>query len=237
MADVDVWLPHNATGELIAVEVDDGARVEAPRPDERPKWVHYGSSISQCSEAHSPSRIWPAVAARLGGWNLFNLGLGGSCHLDQFIAQQIRDLPADRISCKIGINIVGGGSLTKRTFRPALHAFLDTVRDGHPDTPLIVASPIWCPYLEDRPGPGQYVDGRYDVGPTSPIEDALTLRWVRDYLAEAVTFRADAGDANISYVDGLDLFSEPDAADLPDNLHPNGDGYVRMGERWHTLLG
>ncbi|MDG2028951.1 MAG: SGNH/GDSL hydrolase family protein [Acidimicrobiales bacterium] len=236
LVDVEIWLPHNATGALIAVELDDDAVIEAPTPDDRPKWVHYGSSISQCSEAHSPSRVWPAVAAGLGGWNLYNLGLGGSCHLDQFIAQQMRDLPADRISCKIGINIVGGGSLTERTFRPALHAFLDTVRDGHPETPIILASPIWCPYLETDPGPRSNVDGLFQDGAPNPIADALTLTWVRDYLAEAVAFRTEAGDANITYLDGFDLFSSADAADLPDNLHPNGDGYVRMGERWHALV-
>jgi lysophospholipase L1-like esterase len=31
------------------------------------------------------------------------------------------------------------------------------------------------------------------------------------------------------------LFNESDVADLPDGLHPNGDGYIRMGERFAAL--
>ncbi|WP_425329120.1 hypothetical protein [Streptomyces eurocidicus] len=34
-----------------------------------------------------------------------------------------------------------------------MHGFLDTVRDGHPATPLLLISPITCPAVEDVPGP------------------------------------------------------------------------------------
>lgn len=35
-------------------------------------------------------------AARLAGVELCNLGLGGSCHMDQYVARTIRDLPVAR---------------------------------------------------------------------------------------------------------------------------------------------
>ena len=40
-----------------------------------------------------------------------------------------------------------------RAFAPAVHGFLDTIRDGHPTTPLLVVSPVLCPIHEDTPGP------------------------------------------------------------------------------------
>ncbi|MCW2793432.1 MAG: hypothetical protein JWO76_2530 [Nocardioides sp.] len=40
-----------------------------------------------------------------------------------------------------------------RAFTPAVHGCLDTVRDGHPTTPLLVVSPILWPIHEDAPGP------------------------------------------------------------------------------------
>ena len=40
-----------------------------------------------------------------------------------------------------------------RAFTPAVHGFLDTIREGHPTTPLLVVSPILCPIHEDTPGP------------------------------------------------------------------------------------
>lgn len=34
--------------------------------------------------------------------------------------------------------------MRERTFRPAVHAFLDTIREGHPDTPVLVISAVAC---------------------------------------------------------------------------------------------
>ncbi|MYB39286.1 MAG: GDSL family lipase, partial [Gammaproteobacteria bacterium] len=38
------------------------------------------------------------------------------------------------------------------------------------------------------------------------------------------------------YVDGLTLFGAADAGDLPDDLHPNPAGYIRMGGRFAPAL-
>ena len=37
-----------------------------------------------------------------------------------------------------------------------MHGFLDTLRDGHPDTPLVLVSPLYCPIHEETPGPGTF---------------------------------------------------------------------------------
>ena len=84
---------------------------------------------------------------------LINLGFGGSALLDPFTARAIRDTPADLISVKIGINLVNTDLMRLRAFAPAVHGFLDTIREGHPTTPLLVVSPILCPIHEDTPGP------------------------------------------------------------------------------------
>ena len=116
--------------------------------------MHYGSSISHCVEAAEPAGTWPAVAARLAGVSLRNLGFGGQCHLDPFVARTIRDLPdVDIVSIKTGINIVNMDSMRERVFAPALHGFLDTIREAKPDVPIVVISPIYCPSAETRPGP------------------------------------------------------------------------------------
>ena len=117
-------------------------------------WLHHGSSISHGSNAASPSTTWPALAAAAGGVELVNLGFGGSAMLDPFAARALRDTPADLISIKIGINLVNADVMRRRAFGPALHGFLDTIREGRPTTPLLVVSPILCPIHEDTPGPG-----------------------------------------------------------------------------------
>lgn len=232
---VELWLPQSAASELRALRVPDGARVEAPEHRRR-RWVHYGSSISHCVEAHGPTDVWPAVAARLGDVELLQLAFAGQCQLDQFVARTIGQQAVDLISLKVGINIVNANSLTERTFPSALHGFLDTVREHHADVPILVASPIICPMVETHPGP-TVPDGAggfrvVDGGPPELRATALTLQRIRTIVAEVVAGRRERGDTRLHHLDGLELFGADDVGDLPDGLHPNGDGYVRIGERF-----
>jgi hypothetical protein len=231
---VEVWLPNAATVDLIELRLDGSA--SAP-PMTKRRWIHHGSSISHCLEAKRPTGVWPAVAARLAGVDLQSLGFGGQCQLDGFTARTIRDLPADVISCKLGINIINGDTLRERTFIPAVHSFLDTIREGHPDTPLMVVTPIWCAPHEDRFGPSRFVDGKCVSldRPDDLAVGALTLQRIRQLHGEIVAARQAAGDANLHLLDGLELFGPDDAHDLPDDLHPNPAGYQRIGERFNAL--
>ncbi|MEJ7585093.1 MAG: hypothetical protein WKF43_13665 [Acidimicrobiales bacterium] len=45
-----------------------------------------------------------------------------------------------------------------------------------------------------------------------------------------------SADTNLHLVDGLALFGPDDVGDLHDDLHPNADGYRRIGERFHDLV-
>ncbi|MFE3854690.1 GDSL-type esterase/lipase family protein [Streptomyces griseorubiginosus] len=241
--DVEIWLPHNETTELIALRSD--APVEPAPPGGRRVWLHHGSSISHGSDAASPSRTWPAVAATLGGVELVNLGLAGSALLDPFTARAVRDTPADVISLKIGINIVNHDVMRLRAFGPAVHGFLDTVREGHPDTPLLVVSPILCPIHEDTPGPcfpdfSGISEGRFRFrtlgDPAERASGKLTLQVIREELARIVKQRA-AEDPHLHYLDGRELYGESDTEDLPlpDDLHPDAATHQRMGERFARL--
>jgi len=237
--DVAIWLPHDEVTELVALRTD--APIE-PVTGGGPVWLHHGSSISHGSNAASPSTTWPALAAAHGGVELINLGLGGSALLDPFTARTLRDTAADLISVKIGINLVNTDLMRLRAFTPAVHGFLDTIRDGHPTTPLLVVSPIHCPIHEDTPGPGAFDpaalrEGRVSfVATGDPADRAagkLTLRVIRDELARIVAQRAPS-DPHLSYLDGLELHGEADPP-LPDRLHPDAATHRQMGERFARL--
>ncbi|MDG4810978.1 SGNH/GDSL hydrolase family protein [Micromonospora sp. WMMD1120] len=238
--DIEIWLPHRETTELVALRTDAPV---APTPQRgRRVWLHHGSSISQGSNATNPTAIWPAVAASLGGVDLINLGFGGSAMLDPFTARTMRDTPADLISVKIGINLVNADLMRLRAFTPAVHGFLDTIREGHPSTPLLVVSPIYCPIHEDTPGPGTFdltalaagqVSFRATGDPAERASGKLTLGVVRDELARITTQRA-VDDPNLHHLDGLGLYGEADFAELPlpDQLHPDTATHLRIGERF-----
>ncbi|MFD9725210.1 SGNH/GDSL hydrolase family protein [Streptomyces sp. NPDC059072] len=241
--DVEIWLPHDETTEVVALRTD--APVE-PLPDRgRPVWLHHGSSISQGSNATSPSAIWPARAGALAGAELINLGFGGSALLDPFTARAMRDTPADLISVKVGINLVNLDLMRLRALGPAVHGFLDTIREGHPTTPLLVVSPILCPIHEDTPGPtavdpSTLADGQLRFRATGdPAEVAggkLTLGVIRTELARIVRERS-ADDPNLYHLDGRELYGATDAAELPlpDDLHPDTATHALIAERFAKL--
>ncbi|MFD6437401.1 GDSL-type esterase/lipase family protein [Streptomyces venezuelae] len=240
MKDIEIWLPHNETTELLALRTD--APVEPARDPGRKVWLHHGSSISHGSDAASPTTIWPALAASRGGVELINLGLAGSALLDPFTARAMRDTPADMISVKLGINVVNADLMRLRAFAPAVHGFLDTIREGHPETPLLVVSPILCPIHEDTPGPSapdfsDFGEGRIRFmamgDPAERESGKLTLDIIRDELARIVKQRS-ADDPNLYHLDGRDLYGPADTAEnpLPDDLHPDAETHRLMGERF-----
>jgi hypothetical protein len=233
--DVEIWLPHRERTELVALRTN-APLTQSPSRN-KPVWLHHGSSISHGSNAASPTSTWPALAAEQGGVELFNLGFGGGALLDPFTARTMRDLEADLISVKIGINLVNADLMRQRAFGPAVHGFLDTIRDGHPTTPLLVVSPIYCPIHEDTPGPGapDFADGKVQFRATGIPNDPgkLTLSWIRDELAQITAARAK-DDPNLGYLDGRELYGEADFAvlPLPDQLHPDNATHALIGERF-----
>jgi hypothetical protein len=126
-----------------------------------------------------------------------------------------------------------------------VHGFIDTIRDGHPTTPLLVVSPIYCPIHEDTPGPGAFdlaalasgkVLFRATGDPASVKAGKLTLTVIRAELRRIVEQRG-VEDRHLHYLDGLALYGQADFAELPlpDQLHPDGAAHRRIGERFTKL--
>ncbi|MGX5682608.1 GDSL-type esterase/lipase family protein [Schumannella luteola] len=225
---IELWLPHTCAVDLLEIR-SDAPLAAAERT--RPRWVHHGSSISQGGEASAPTRTWPVVAARLAGVDILNLGFSGNAVGDPFVARTIRDLPADAISLEIGINVVNGDLMRRRSFEPVLHGFLDTIRDGHPDIPILLIGPIPCPSVETLPGPTVIRGGMAASAgdPRQLAEGAMSLSIVREALATVLRNRRDAA---LHYLDGRALLRPAEVSDLDDGLHPNARALVRMGQRF-----
>ena len=133
-----------------------------------------------------------------------------------------------------------------RALGPAVHGFLDTIRDGHPHTPLLVISPLLCPIHENTPGPGAFDPDALARGelrfratgdPGEVAAGKLTLTVIRAELARIVTERAH-DDPHLFHLDGRELYGESDARELPlpDALHPDATTHLRIGERFAEFV-
>lgn len=229
---MEIWLPHDRSVELLRLEAD-GAIEQVT--DERFAWIHYGSSISHGITAGVPAETWPNQAAIRKGWNLRNLGLGGNAVLDPFVARMIGRRRADLITLKVGINIVNTDLMRRRVFIPALHGFLDTIRDAHPTTPIVLITAIACPIHENTPGPTISHEGQSAAAHREVELDlgALTLADTR----AAIEFVAHSrDDENLHLIDGRELFGPADVGMLNDGLHPTADGLMLIADRFPGVL-
>lgn len=211
---VEIWLPHDGPIELCGMTIDDGASCRVIS-DERPKWITYGSSLTHCTRAHGSGRTWPAIVARAKKLNLTSLGFGGNCCLDPMIAMTIRDLPANLITLKLGINCIGG-ALAPRTFPGAVMGLVQIIREKQPDTPIALISPFSYPPHETKPNLLNY-----------------TIQGMRKDIAEVHSRLKAWGDENLYYFNGMNLFTlEENARYTQDQCHANGDGIELQGEKF-----
>jgi lysophospholipase L1-like esterase len=210
----EIWMPVRIRIRLRRLLLDEGASLATPA-EARRRWTTYGSSITFCGECHSPARAWPAVVAREKNLNMTCLGFAGQCHMEPMVARLLRDIPADMISLKLGINI-HGGTLSERTFKPALIGMVKMIREKQPLVPIAIISPIISPDREKKPG-----------------KTGMTLEMMRAELEDGTHRLVAHGDKHLKYFDGRLLLNETQAEKyLPDGLHPNGDGYELMGSRF-----
>ena len=219
--DIQIWLPQHGELKLKGLEIEESASITQSPSKRNPKWITYGSSITQCRHSASPSLTWPSIVSRSNNLDLTCLGYGGNCHLDPMVARIIRDSEADLISLCLGINIYAYSSLNERTFQPGIFGFIELFREKHREVPVIVLSPIFA---------------AKDNSETTPNAVGLTLQRMRREIEEAVEILRTLGDKNIFYIDGLDIFDENQAHLLFDGVHPNNEGYGLMAEKISKLF-
>ena len=114
------------------------------------------------------------------------------------------------------ISIAHGTNCWTRTphsaelFAVNLGVFLDIVRQGHPDTPVVAISPITRPDAE-------------------ATENRLgtTLTDLRTAFEQVVRSRINGGDGALTLVEGLPIVAP---AQLIDDIHPGDEGHAAMAE-------
>ena len=179
----------------------------APAPS-LPRWIAYGDWTTQGWIASGPSQGWASIAARKAGVNLINMGYAGAGRGEIVSAEHIAALGAEIVTIAYGescwtriphsLGMVGEG----------FKSFLDVVRQGHPNIPIVVISPVLRPDAEDVPN-----------------KLGATLADIRNAIESVTRDRVMAGDDALSLVTGETII---EAGHLADGIHPGDEGHKRI---------
>ncbi|MFF9865853.1 GDSL-type esterase/lipase family protein [Streptomyces sp. NPDC013953] len=197
--------PETRAPVLLGLRAVGGALAPAPR---RPRWVVHGDSITEGWWATRPAHAWPAAVGRALGLDAVNLGYAGSARGELPVAEQLATLPADLLTLAYGTNCWSGTPFSAPLMYETTRAFVALVRRGHPDTPLLVVSPVLRPEAE-----------------TTPNALGATLAELRSAMEEAVRDMTAGGDARLSLLPGRDVLGPEH---LMDGLHPDDAGHARI---------
>jgi len=204
---VRVFLPE-AVGTTIDGLAADALLNPAPRG---PLWVVYGDSITQGWSVAQPGLAWPSLVADEFGLDLVNLGFAGAARGELPAADVLAASGAAAVAVAWGTNAWSSLPTSAPQIAETTRLFLTAVRQGLPEAPVTVVSPIVRPDAEDTPN-------RFGARLTD----------LREALENAVrAFTADTRDDRITLVPGLGLVP---AGQLVDGIHPGDEGHRALAD-------
>lgn len=205
---VRVCLPPIHPVRVISIEGD--LTYPTPRATPARTLLCYGSSITHGAHAIPPQGTYAAQCARLLGFDLINLGVGGSAQMDDAIADHIAGRTDwNAATFEMGINV---RQWPLEKFRAAVDNFVSKIVTAHPD------KHVFCIDLftndddfRDQPN--------FGIG----FRDAV---------------KQIAGKFNsprVHHVDGRDILRNPGGLQV-DMVHPNDNGMFEMGSNLAALI-
>ncbi|MFD3335740.1 GDSL-type esterase/lipase family protein [Streptomyces sp. NPDC058700] len=198
-------LPEGQAPVPLALWAVGGALSPAPA---RPRWLVHGDSITEGWWSTRPALSWPATTGRVLGLDAVNLGYAGGARGELVLAEQLARLPGDVITLAFGTNCWSRVPATADLLYATVRAFVGLVRQGHPDTPLLIVSPVLRPEAEHT---------RNALGATLTELRRAMERAGRDLAAE--------GDGRLLVLPGRPVLGPEH---LADGLHPNDAGHARI---------
>lgn len=199
-----LYLPLFDEVKSLEIGIDPDARIEAAQNPFRHKIVVIGSSITHGVGAGRPGMAYPAQLERATGFEFINLGASGQCKMEQFFAHVAADCDADAFLFDSFSNP------SAQQINERLEDFVKTIREAHPDTPLI--------FLQTEVRESRNFDEKI-----RKFEDDKRAA------SEAGMKKLLKTDRNIYFINpGMPLGDDHEAT--VDGVHPSDLGFARMLE-------
>jgi lysophospholipase L1-like esterase len=227
-AEVQVLFPfyyRNAEIIMHGIGIEPDAKLLRAAPDNRPRVLSHGDSITHGHGVTSPRETYVWQAAQKLGCVPLNYGFGGSAWADNIVAQTIASRTDwDVLTIMLGTNsLIGtdseGRSETAAQYAAKYDAYLATIRAAAPAKPILCITPIL---------------NRADLkrGPNQNGERPDTYR---NGITRVVRERQRT-DNNLYFLDGMSLVGDALFLLVTDNVHPNDAGMHRIAEGVATAL-
>lgn len=215
--EITIYLSLYKPVKVLGVGIDAQAKVENAKPFAIPKpVVFYGTSITQGGCASHPGTSYQAILGRMLNVDFVNLGFSGAGKGEPDVARAVAEIDASTFVLDFAQN-----NPTIESLREVYAPFLETLRSKHPDTPIMVITPIFTARE------AQGIDARLEA--------------MRAHIRQVASSRIAAGDAHIQIVEGTDLLGPTRGDGLVDGTHPNNLGFQWMAEglapRLRKMLG
>lgn len=199
MEDVTLWLLRNEEIENVEITVPDTAAVEEPTPYKYGKALYYGSSITEGGCCSSVTNAYTAILSRWLDLDFYNLGFSGKAKGEIEMADYINTIDMNLFIMDYDHNAPTVEHLQK-THEP----FFKRIREHNPTLPILMLSRPDFDYSADSVQRREVVEQTYNNA-------------------------VKAGDKNVYYIDGEDLFGKNDRhLCTVDTTHPNDLGFYRM---------
>lgn len=209
-------------GEVIRVIFDRGkfelidiiGDVQPPRPDQMPKktLLSYGSSITHGSNAIDASHSWTSQIAHNLDYDLINLGMAGSCHMEESIADHIASEGEkgnwDVATLELGINVL---DWENDLIDSRVTNIITQVAGRNPDKNIFVISPFYCD--DDFTNAGKAANWRKHI---KDVVDKLQYK-------------------NVTYINGTDILGEMKYISA-DAVHPNIYGVQQIADKLTKII-
>jgi lysophospholipase L1-like esterase len=200
-----IYLPEGMQPLVLSLTAVKGEIAPAPG---LPRWLAYGDWTTQGWIASGPSQGWAAIAARKSALNLVNLGYAGAGRGEIVSAEHIAALTAEIVTIAYGESCWSRVPHSVGMVSEGFQAFLDVVRQGHPNTPVVVISPVLRPDAEEVPN-----------------KLGATLADIRRAIESITRDRMASGDDSLSLVAGEGVI---ESDHLADGIHPGDEGHKRI---------
>ncbi len=212
-----IYMPVMYSLRFEGLRVDKQAKFEKLKPIKNPVYVAIGDSISHgVGQTNLGSEnTYPALLAKIKGWELYNLAVGGSS-ISPNIADDLRGKNIDIITILWGYNDWCFRSEPYDDIKRRYEELITRLRADHPSTKIYAILPTFSISKASR-----------NRG------DEATLDGIRSLQRSVVESLIKSGDESLYLIDGESITSKED---LNDNVHLNTDGARNFAEKLSKVI-